>query len=130
MRRRTGDGLPPSDRARTLYAACRDRRERGRRACSSCPIRDICEAQRWNEPPASTTYIVEVGSGCRDLSELMADMRMWLDHRHIEARQFDEFHRGPAVALVVGFRAAGDAAAFAEAFRGSLRSAVAAPHSS
>ncbi len=118
MRHRAGDVLPPPDGARTLYAACRDRREHGSRACRPCPIRDICVAQRWNESPASTTYMVEVGSVSHDLSELMADMRMWLDHRHIEVKQFDELHHGRAVALVVGFRAAGDAAAFAEAFRG------------
>ncbi len=116
MRGHPGNSSAP----RTRYATCPERRERPG-TCRTCRIRDICDAQRWNEPPRSTTYVVEVGSISGDLPELMADMRMWLDHRHIEVKQFDELHHGRTVALVVGFRAAGDAAAFAEAFRGALR---------
>ncbi len=106
---------------RTLHAACHERRDSAGAACRNCAIRDICDTQRLNDPPATRTYVVGVPHAASDLRELLADIRIWLDHRHIEAGESRELRKGDAVALIGGFRAAADAAAFAEAFRGSMR---------
>ncbi len=134
MRHHSGDVSPYLESPpRTLHEACHERRETAGKACPVCRIRDICEAQLQQsgtaskQPDLAAAYAVDVRRLGGDLVELMAEMRMWLDHRHIEAREFLECACGSTLALRVGFRAADDATAFAEAFSGSIEPADRAP---
>jgi hypothetical protein len=72
------------------------------------------------------SYIVEVRYSGSDWSDLIADMRSWLDRGQIEAEGFNYSPLGRGVAIWVGFRDEDDAAAFAEVFGSRLQ--FADPH--
>lgn len=65
-------------------------------------------------------YVVEVRYIGGDWADLIADMRSWLDRRHIEAEEFGHSALGRGIIVRVGFRDQDHAAAFATAFSGRL----------
>jgi hypothetical protein len=69
------------------------------------------------------SYTVEVLYINGEAAGLMADMRTWLDRKQVEVEEFRSTLDCPGPGFRVGFREEDQALAFAEAFRGSLRSA-------
>ena len=71
-------------------------------------------------------YIVQVRYTGVDWTDLISDMRSWLDRRQIKVEEFSHSFPGRGVAVSVGFRNEDHAAAFATSFSGHLQSAE--PH--
>jgi hypothetical protein len=67
-------------------------------------------------------YMVEVHHIGSDLAKMMAEMRTWLDHCQIQTIYFQ--HLSCHQSIVIGFRVASDAVAFAESFQGRFLEAT------
>lgn len=65
-------------------------------------------------------HLVEVSYSGGDWTDLVADIRSWLDRRQIEAEEFDFWPLDRGVTVRVGFRDQNQAAAFATAFSGRI----------
>jgi hypothetical protein len=70
-------------------------------------------------------YVVEVPVTDENFVGQMNRMRAWLDHRHIEPNSFTLSYAGAQKGVRVLFAGESDAAAFAEEFGGTPRSAAA-----
>jgi hypothetical protein len=69
------------------------------------------------------TYMVELRYIGGDLTEVMRDMRTWLDHNRIEPIELGHSSGTPGLAFRVAFTDQDHAAAFAQAFGGWLECA-------